>query len=61
MRDDIKILKSYLLAESKRLKDILESDYGDRLSDEDYYYDQGRMEACRYVLSRLDEFNKEEE
>lgn len=61
MRDDIKILKSYLLVESKRLEDILESDYGDRLSDEDYYYDQGRMEACRYILSRLDEFNKEEE
>lgn len=33
----------------------------DKLSDEDFYYDQGRMEAYRYVLSRLEESHKEEE
>ena len=58
MFNNIELLKSYLKVEIKRLEDILESSYGDYLSDE---YDQGRMEAFSYVLSRLDESSKEEE
>lgn len=59
--NSIELLKSYLLVETKRIDDILKSDYADVLSDKDIYYEQGRMEAFRYVLSILDELSKEEE
>ena len=52
---------SNLKVETKRINDILDSDYTGQMTLEEYHYEKGRADALEYVLKRLNEILEEEE
>ena len=51
---------SNLKVETKRINDILDSDYTGQMTLEEYHYEKGRADALEYVLKRLNEILEEE-
>ena len=53
-------LISYLKVEIKRIERIIDGDYADFMTLEEYHHEKGRVEALDYVWKRLNEILEEE-